>query len=119
MLNPPADTHVVDGETLALLDEARALNSQLFTLPRLEILSILNYYWPDGVQFRELKAALRMTDGKLLTNIYALGKMGYVKSEKGTVGTKSLTNYRITTEGRLDLAKVRSWLQKWAQEGTE
>lgn len=109
----------MDGNTLALLEEARALNSKLFTLPRLELLSVLDYYAPDSVEFRELKAALKMTDGKLLTNIYSLQKMGYVKSEKGNVENKTLTGYQITTEGRLDLAKVRAWLRKWAKEGTK
>lgn len=107
----------MDTDTLALLEQARALNSKLFTLPRLQLLSILDYYASDGIEFRELKAALKMTDGKLLTNIYALQKMGYIKSAKVNVENKSLTVYRITGDGRLDFAKVRAWLREWLREG--
>lgn len=105
------------GGTLGLLERAGALNSKLFTLPRIQMLSILDYYYPDGVEFRELKAALKMTDGKLLTNIYALQRMGYVKSAKVRVETKSLSTYRLTLEGRGDFAKARAWLREWLQEG--
>ncbi len=105
------------GDTLALLEKARSLNSKIFTLPRVQLLGILNYYYPDGVEFRELKVALKMSDGKLLSNIYALQKMGYIpKSPKVNVGGKLLTVYRITNEGRADFAKVRAWLQEWLKE---
>ena len=109
----------MDGDTLALLEKARALNSKLFSLPRLQLVSILAYYAPDGVEFRELKAALKMTDGKLLSNIYALEKMGYLKAAKVNVENKTLTAYRLTEEGKLEYARIRAWLREWLKEGTK
>lgn len=102
-------------EPLELLNAAKALNSKVFSLPRLELLAILSYYRPDGVEFRELKTSMGMSDGKLLSNVYALMDMGYVISEDVKVENKSLTSYKVTDEGEESWKKVHSWLTEWLE----
>ena len=54
---------------------------------------------PDGATYRELKAALEVSDGALYANLNALIAMGYLESEKVSVENKELESYRITTAG--------------------
>jgi DNA-binding MarR family transcriptional regulator len=97
----------------ALLEEAKALNSKVFSLPRLELMALLAYYHPEGVPFRDLKAHLGMADGKLLSNVYALREMGYINSEEEKAETKILTTYTMTPEGLAVWEKSRAWLKQW------
>ncbi len=100
----------------ALMSEARSLNSKLFSLPRLELLSALETFGEDGALYRELKSSLRMEDGVLYANLEALKKMRYLKKNVERVEGKTLDSYAITNEGREALNRVRAWLKKWAEK---
>lgn len=105
------------GETMAdqvaLLDEAAILNPQLVSLPRIQILQVLEVYGPDGMEFRELQAQMGMSDGKLLSNLYALRGLGVIDEEKAKVETKSLTTYRLNATGQEEWKRTRTWLLNW------
>lgn len=99
---------------LELVSEARALNSKIFSLPRILILSSLENFDEDGATYRELKAGLDMKDGILFSNITALERMGYLKKNKDIkIDKKKLDAFSITKEGKESLDVVRSWMRKW------
>ena len=104
---------------MALADEARGLNSSVFSLIRLQLLSNLAIVGQDGVTYRELKAALQVGDGALYTNLKVLQKMGYVSVNTVVLEKKRLDSYQITGEGLSEWKKVKAWLAKFVAYGGE
>lgn len=101
----------------ALLEESAFLNARIVSLPRLQVLGVLSVYDRDGMEFRELQAHMGMSDGKLLSNLYALRDLGMIHEEKTHMENKTLTTYRMTDDGRHEWDRTRSWLRAWV--GTE
>lgn len=102
-----------------LLGASEKLNSRIVSLPKCLILVLLSYF-VDGIQFRELKAALKMSDGKLISNLNDLRAMGYITRSEAEVDRRKLDVYTITEKGRLELNKVVEWMklvQRVASEG--
>lgn len=95
------------------MEEAAALNSKLVSLARLQLLRILEHFHPDGIEFRELQSAMDMSDGKLLSNLYALRDFGYLRPEEARVENKTLTIYTLTPSGLSEWRRLRHWLIKW------
>ncbi|MFH1199806.1 MAG: transcriptional regulator [Candidatus Micrarchaeota archaeon] len=106
-------------DIVALFGEANSLNSKIFSLPRLKLLLALDAFGRDGVQFRELRAALNLSDGALISNLNYLAKSNYVKKKEENVDQKAIDVYCITTEGKEMLKKVREWLGKWIAAGEQ
>lgn len=103
----------VDSSFLSLIAESKGLNSSVFSLIRLQLLSSLATVNQDGATYREMKAALDLSDGALYSNLKALEEMGYLKSEKITIEGKELESYKITAEGLNEWNQVRAWLMKF------
>ncbi len=104
-----------------LLETSDRLNSKTISLTRCLILTLLSYF-VDGVQYRELKAALRISDGKLISNLNQLRKMGYIQKSAVKLEHKKLDVYLLTTEGRKELEKIIKWtdlIKKVAQVSDE
>ncbi len=95
------------------MQEAAALNAKVVSLPRLQLLRILEYFHPDGIEFRELQSAMNMSDGKLLSNLYALRDFGYLRPEEVKVENKTLTIYNLSPSGLAEWQRTRHWLIKW------
>lgn len=91
------------------------MNSQLVSLPRIQLMQTLALYGPDGIEFRELQASMGMSDGKLLSNLYALRDLGAMEEEKARVENKMVTTYKITDAGRAEWQRTRSWLLHWLE----
>lgn len=106
-------------DLLALVEEAHALNADVFSLTRLQLLSGLAALGRDGSTYRELKAALQLGDGALHSNLKALEGMGYVTSGEVKIENKELTTYRITDDGRVAWLQVRDWLQRFLSHSGE
>jgi DNA-binding MarR family transcriptional regulator len=53
----------------------------------------------DEVNFNELKELIDVTDGNLASHLKTLEENAYVKVEKGFIGRKTNTTYRITKAG--------------------
>jgi len=109
-------------DILALSEESRALNKKVFSLIRLQLLSSLADLGQGSVTYRELKAALPVTDGALYSNLKVLEDMGYIKSTKVEVEGKELEAYQLTDEGREEWERVKAWLIKFLNcrgEGNE
>jgi DNA-binding MarR family transcriptional regulator len=52
------------------------------------------------VDFNELKAQLRVTDGNLSVHLRKLEQAGYLEIEKGYSGRKPITRISLTNDGR-------------------
>jgi DNA-binding MarR family transcriptional regulator len=53
----------------------------------------------DEVNFNELKELIEVTDGNLASHLKTLEDNAYIKVDKGFVGRKTNTTYRITKSG--------------------
>ena len=109
----------MDDDINLLLGASEILNSKVISLTRCLILVLLSYF-VDGIQFRELKAALKMSDGKLISNLNDLKTMGYIGKSEVEVDRRKVDVYTLTEKGRLELSKVVSWMdlvQRVASEG--
>ena len=112
---------VVNDDVNRLLETSESLNSQVLSLTRCVILALLAYF-VDGVQYRELKASLKISDGKLISNLKLLKKLGYVEKNEVEVDRKKIDVYSLNPKGRNELNKIIEWMkiiEKVAKEGDE
>ena len=73
------------------------LNKLFDSRIRLGIMSALMVN--DGINFNELKELLETTDGNLASHLKALEENNFLKVEKGFIGRKTNTRYRISKAG--------------------
>ena len=109
----------MDSDFLSLIEESKALNSSVFSLIRMQLLSSIASVGKDGVTYRELKAALQVTDGALYTNLNALKETGYITSKKITLEGKDLESYQITQGGQEAWGHIKDWLKKLVDCGVK
>jgi DNA-binding PadR family transcriptional regulator len=109
----------MNSDFLSLIEESKALNSSIFSLIRLQLLSSIASVGKDGVSYRELKAVLQVTDGALYTNLKSLEETGYVTSKKITLEGKELETYQITQEGQQAWDHIKDWLKKLVECGVK
>ena len=102
--------------SLEPIKSAKELDSDLLTLPRLQILSSLYPLNGEVARYRDLKAGLDMGDGILYFNLKALEKRSYISKRKGTFGSRKATEYWITDEGKEAFKKILLWLKDLTQE---
>ncbi len=86
------------------------INSKACTLNR-SLLLALFYYFIDGIQFRELKTALNISDGNLSSNLKVLTKINYLKEEDTILDKKKIKYYTITKNGKKELEKIMNWIE--------
>ncbi|MBA7514016.1 hypothetical protein ES705_06034 [subsurface metagenome] len=91
-------------------EKKNQINSSTFTITRLSLLA-LNSYFIDGLQFRELKTALKISDGNLASNLNYLIKMGYLNKNNVVLDNKKLHFYTITNNGKEELKKIINWIE--------
>lgn len=53
----------------------------------------------EDVRFNDLKELIQVTDGNLASHLKTLEESGYIKVEKGFIGRKTNTTYRVTRQG--------------------
>ena len=92
-----------------LIENSNKINSKVFNLTRFLILAVTSYI-RDGIQYRELKTLLNISDGKLKANLDALQEMGYINKIKVQVDQKSMHIYKITEPGSHELQKIIEWI---------
>ncbi len=97
-------------EIETLLESSLAFDDKTITVVRSLILFILAFF-RDGVQFREFQTSLKISDGKLISNLKFLTEMGYIKKEEVEIDGKKLDVYFITTQGRKEIEKISSWME--------
>jgi len=104
-----------------LLDASERLNTRTVSLTRCLILALLSYF-VDGVQYRELKTALKLSDGKLIANLNLLRTMGYIRKSEADANQRKIDVYSLTEKGKNELSKIVEWMkliQTVASEGDE
>ncbi|MCI0498042.1 MAG: transcriptional regulator [Thermoplasmata archaeon] len=109
----------MDEDVLTVVEGSRALNPAVFSLIRLQLLSNLADLGPESATYRELKAALQLSDGALHSNLKALEGMGYVRSTTITLEGKELKACQITVEGMLAWRRTKVWLRRFLGCGGE
>ena len=67
--------------------------------------------------YRELKAALDISNSVLYSNLNVLRDVGYLSSEKITFEGKELELFAITDEGQEEWTRTRIWLCRFLQCG--
>ena len=70
----------------------------------------------ERVSFKFLKELLEVTDGNLASHLKPLEKSRYLTVEKGFVGRKTNTTYRITLTGEKAFKEHISVLEKMIRE---
>jgi DNA-binding HxlR family transcriptional regulator len=53
----------------------------------------------EDVNFNDLKELIQVTDGNLASHLRTLEECAYIKVEKGFIGRKTNTTYRVTKAG--------------------
>ena len=89
------------------------LNKSFDSRVRLGIMSALMVN--DSINFNELKELLNITDGNLASHLKSLEENSYIKVEKGFIGRKTNTTYKITRPGekafKLHLAALEKMIK--------
>jgi DNA-binding PadR family transcriptional regulator len=101
----------MNDEIQNLLDISEKLNTKTISLIRCLILGLLSYF-ADGIQYRELKSALKMSDGKLIANLNELKNMDYIRKSEVEVDQKKIDVYFLNEKGRNELSKIIEWMKK-------
>ena len=91
-----------------IIDYSNKINSNALNLTRCTILALTSHI-KDGLQYRELKALLNISDGKLQSNLDVLSELGYINKVKVKVDKNELTIYMITENGQNELKKIIYW----------
>lgn len=73
------------------------LNKIFDSRVRLGIMSVLMVN--QETNFNELKELIEITDGNLASHLKTLEEKGYIKVEKGFIGRKTNTTYKVTKSG--------------------
>jgi DNA-binding MarR family transcriptional regulator len=108
-------------DVFSLLENSNKLNASAMSLTRCLILALLSYFL-DGIQYRELKVALKISDGKLIANLNKLKDMQYVKKFETEINHNKIDIYTLSPKGRNELNKVIEWMelvQRVAKEDKE
>jgi DNA-binding MarR family transcriptional regulator len=103
-MNDASDNIIKD-----LIENSRKINSKAFNLTRCILLSLIGFY-KDGLQFRELKVFLNISDGKLQSNLDFLLEMGYIRKFKVELDQKTIHIFMIDKLGINELKKIIKWV---------
>jgi DNA-binding MarR family transcriptional regulator len=87
----------MNNSTNQMKNPIQHLNKIFDSRIRLGIMSALAVN--DEVNFNELKELIDVTDGNLASHLKTLEDNAYVKVEKGFIGRKTNTTYKITKSG--------------------
>ena len=105
-----AMNEVISDNIHNFLEFSNKLNSKTVSLTRFQILTLLSYF-KDGIQYRELKTALGISDGKLISNLKSLKAMGYIHNFEVEIDHRKLDVYALTEKGQEEIEKVTAWTQ--------
>src|SRR5271156_2083186 len=77
---------------------------------RIGIMSVLMVN--ESVNFNDLKAVIDVTDGNLATHLKTLEENKFIQVQKGFIGRKTNTTYRITQAGEKSFRSHLDALEK-------
>ena len=91
-------------------DLSKKINTEIITFTRC-LLLVLMAYSIDGLQYRELKAILNISDGKLKSNLNKLSDMNYIRKSEVELDQKKLDIYELTDDGKREFDKILGWMK--------
>lgn len=94
----------------ALFESSERINSKAMSMLRCLILAMLSYY-VDGLQYRELKSAFKVSDGKLISNLNQLESFGYLTKTRIQFDKRKMKSYTLTSEGKNEVKKMSEWME--------
>lgn len=98
----------LDNAMLRMINDSRQLSKKAFTIDRCIILLLLSCCL-DGLQFRELKQLLKISDGKLIADLNTLSDNGWVKKTAEQWDNKLLDVYILSESGSDETAKCENF----------
>jgi DNA-binding MarR family transcriptional regulator len=99
----------VSDQIETLLESSATFDSKITVIRGLIL--ILVSYFRDGLQYRELRNVLKISDGKLASNLEYLSEMNYIKKEEIEINHKKLIVYFLTEQGRQEVKKISSYME--------
>ena len=93
-----------------LVEYSKALNEKSLSLTRCLLLALMRFN-EDGLQFRELKVILNISDGKLKSNLDFLEDVGYIQKIPIELDQKKMHIYMLTSIGKEEVKKLVSWVK--------
>jgi len=93
-----------------VVENSKKINSKVFTLTRCILLTLM-WFNKDGLQFRELKNILNISDGKLKSNLDFLQDIGFIKRIPIRLDQKDMHIYMIEDSGKNELKKIIRWVE--------
>lgn len=110
---------IMNDDISLLLHKSEEISSTTISLTRCLILTLLSYFM-DGIQWRELKTSLRISDGKLISNLNKLIELQYINKSEEKINNRTVDVYILTDNGKKELKRIIEWMElikKVAQEG--
>ena len=98
-----------DNSIELLIEKSKRIDFKTFNLTRCTILMLLSRF-KDGLQFRELKSFLSITDGNLQSNLTFLREIGFIKRITTRIDQRSIQIYMIEDLGNFELIKIINWI---------
>jgi DNA-binding PadR family transcriptional regulator len=83
---------------------------RLLIYSRLGALSYMHYYGESGIAYRDIKAALDLSDSRLGPQLLWMRKNGYAKIKEEKSDGTELSVYYIQPKGKAAYEAVISWL---------
>ena len=101
-----------------LLEISNRVNGATISLTRCLIFALLSYF-ADGIQYTELKTALNISDGKLISNLNRLREMQYIEKSESKIDRNEIDIYTLSEKGRTELDKIIDWMELIKKVGEE
>ncbi len=96
-------------EIETLLESSVTFDSKITVIRGLIL--ILVSYFRDGLQYRELRNVLKISDGKLASNLDYLFEMNYITKEEIEINHKKLIVFFLTEQGKQEVKKLSSYME--------
>lgn len=100
----------MNDDVCLLLEKSKRVNDSTLSLTRCLILTLLAYFM-DGIQYRELKVALKISDGKLISNLNKLLELQYIEKFEEEINHRKINVYTLTENGRKELKRMIEWMK--------
>ena len=97
------------GQMNRIFESSQQIDENIFSLTKI-ILLFLNIYYRDGLQYRELKTMVKISDGKLISNLNKLTELELLEKEMVKIDKKELNFYRITVKGKQQVNLFLEWI---------
>lgn len=93
-----------------IVENSKRIKSKAFNLTRCTLLALMAFN-KDGIQYRELKKILDISDGKIKSNLDYLQEVGYIRKIPIRLDRKDMHIYKIEDSGINELKKIIKWVE--------